>query len=409
VTLTIRRLASFVIALTAAVPAVWADSGSAQLISALTDYNVTAWSDKDGLPRGAIRALAQDPDGYLWIGTEYGLVRFDGARFLTWEALGHEPLPAAAVQTLRFTADGSLWIGFDDPVGMVRIKGAAIQTFTSADGLPKGGVQTIVADAAGALWAGHVSGLYRFSNDRWEREPSIPAGRVRKVHTGASGSVFAVLDQSVMARRPGATRFERVDTPERYVSGIHEDAGGRVWMADTFVGVMTDYSAGVKRVVVQGASGVGTSLLPDVTGGLWIATAGQGLWYARTPGPGKPLVVQTVTTLTGLSNDSVSVVLEDRDGNIWAGTADGLNRLRRHPFTTVDDLSAVMRSGPRRRMRSSGLGPEPMARGSRRRCWHRPGPCTPMVAGTSGLLPTTACGVTHTRRQASARPASRRP
>ena len=308
----------------------------------LTDYNVTAWGDRDGLPRGAIRALAQDGAGYLWIGTEYALVRFDGVRFLTWESLGHTPLPRAAVQTLRVSRDGSLWVGLDHPSGLARLQGDTVQTFRPADGLPAGPVQSIVEDSTGVIWAATTNGLFAFANGRWEREPSVPAGRVRKLHAGRSGAVFAVLDQSVVARRPGASRFEHINTPERYVSGLHEDRSGHVWMADTFVGVMTDYSTGVLRLEVQGGSGVGTSVLPDRAAGLWIATAGQGLWYARSPKPDAPLVVETVTSLTGLSNDVVNAVLQDRDGNIWAGTADGLNRLRRHPFPTIPGLNGAV-------------------------------------------------------------------
>ena len=79
----------------------------------------------------------------------------------------------------------------------------------------------------------------------------------------------------------------------------------------------------------------------DRSGGLWIGTSGQGLWYSRDPQTTGDLQVETVTTLTGLSNDIVNSLIEDRDGNIWVGTADGLNRLRRHPFTSITNFGAV--------------------------------------------------------------------
>ena len=82
------------------------------LHNVLSDYSVTSWSKKDGLPSGTIWALAQDADGYLWIGADFGLIRFDGVRFVAWEALGHSRLPQLSVQVLAVSKDGSLWAGY---------------------------------------------------------------------------------------------------------------------------------------------------------------------------------------------------------------------------------------------------------------------------------------------------------
>src|SRR6478752_8569316 len=91
------------------------------LHNVLSDYSVTSWSKKDGLPAGTIWALAQDNDGYLWIGADFGLVRFDGVRFVPWDSNGHTPLPQAAVQALHVSRDGSLWVGFSGDGGLGRI------------------------------------------------------------------------------------------------------------------------------------------------------------------------------------------------------------------------------------------------------------------------------------------------
>src|SRR5579872_3567604 len=103
----LRALAVSALLAVLAIPAAATD-----LHNVLADYSITSWSKKDGLPPGTIWALAQDDDGYLWIGADFGLVRFDGVRFVPWDAIGHAPLPKFPVQALRASRDGSLWVGF---------------------------------------------------------------------------------------------------------------------------------------------------------------------------------------------------------------------------------------------------------------------------------------------------------
>src|ERR1043166_838201 len=73
-------------------------SAGLDLKDVLTDYLVTSWSVRNGLPSNGVWALAQDPVGYLWVGTDGGLIRFDGVRFVTWDAISDTPLPKASVK-----------------------------------------------------------------------------------------------------------------------------------------------------------------------------------------------------------------------------------------------------------------------------------------------------------------------
>src|SRR5829696_4411723 len=99
----------------------------------LTDYTFTSLSRKDGLV-GPVWAIAQDANGFLWLGTDTGLLRFDGVRFVSWEGLGGQALPRLPVRALSVTPAGTLWLGFGAGGGLARIDNRAVTTFVAADG-----------------------------------------------------------------------------------------------------------------------------------------------------------------------------------------------------------------------------------------------------------------------------------
>src|SRR5262245_26968335 len=97
-------------ALALALVAAWVPQARAtDLRDVLTGYTLTSWNQKDDLPAGLVYALVQDAEGYLWVGCDGGLYRFDGARFTAWETLSGSPLPHQIVRALRIDREGSLW------------------------------------------------------------------------------------------------------------------------------------------------------------------------------------------------------------------------------------------------------------------------------------------------------------
>src|SRR5580765_582830 len=105
-------------------------SNAADLDNLLNGYSLTSWNDGDGRPLGSVYAISQDNDGYLWIGTDAGLFRFDGSRFTAWEVMSETPLPASAVTALSVSSDGSLWAGLADGAGVHRIHDGQVQART---------------------------------------------------------------------------------------------------------------------------------------------------------------------------------------------------------------------------------------------------------------------------------------
>src|SRR6267143_4397340 len=110
----------------------------------ISQFTHTSWTAKDGLP-GPVRAIAQTPDGYLWLGTEAGLYRFDGLRFAAFETSGRTHPHGAAVLSLCAARDRSLWMGFGSG-GIGHLRDGRVTHFGAGEGVPRGAILSIVED-----------------------------------------------------------------------------------------------------------------------------------------------------------------------------------------------------------------------------------------------------------------------
>src|ERR1039458_1813890 len=147
-----------------------------------TQYTRNVWTQAQGLPQDTIRAIAQTPDGYLWLGTREGLARFDGYDFSS-SGKKDGALPSSTVTALAPGRDGSLWIGTLEGLSLYR--NDRFRIFTAADGLPVRPVNSIVEDHAGALWIASDGRLIRFDNGKvtlFSRESVAPVEAVQVVY-----------------------------------------------------------------------------------------------------------------------------------------------------------------------------------------------------------------------------------
>jgi signal transduction histidine kinase/ligand-binding sensor domain-containing protein len=309
----------------------------------LADYTLTSWSRKDGLT-GPVWAIAQDKDGFLWLGSDEGLMRFDGVRFAPWDTLGGESLPQAPIRALHVSRDGSLWAGLGGTGGIARIQHNTLRVYHTAT-RAIGVITAITEDRARTMWAAGNTGLFRLNDDRWERlgpEQGLPDGPAISVYVDSSGTLW-VSTAIGLFWRPEATeeRFQQIETsvdPLRALS-LSEDSTGRIWTSDPLVGFRTLGDRGAPPIGAE--AGRGYRLVHDREGNLWVATIGQGLWRVRhTDNPLRPIIEKT-TVFSGLSSDAVRSVFEDRDGNIWGGTTEGIDRLVPHRVTPWTGLGLV--------------------------------------------------------------------
>jgi signal transduction histidine kinase/ligand-binding sensor domain-containing protein len=332
------RHSAFLLAATFALISVQ-DIRGADLGRLLVDYTLTSWAQKDGMPSSVVRAIAQDSEGYLWLGTDAGPVRFDGARFSDWEAVGTSPLRKESVRALCAAADGSLWFGFGGRGGVARLRDGQVRNYGPTEGIPEGPMTLLFDDPAGTMWAGNDSGLYKFAGDRWE--PSgrgLPSGAVFSAYVDKSGDFLVGTASGVFRRPTGRDAFERLDPFADAVRDMVTDGAGTLWITDSTAGLRNLHESRARQLH---ESGRGNRLLLDSQGNLWVGTGGQGLWRIQFDRKTGDPIVQKTTALAGFSDDGVVSLFQDAEGNVWAGTLDGLNRLTPHKMTPVTDLGVV--------------------------------------------------------------------
>jgi len=324
-----------VIGLAAGAPPAQAETTS----GSLDDFNLTSWTEANGLPPGRIRDLIQDAAGYLWIASDSGLVRFDGLSFELWNARFTPAIPSGPAGALVSTADGSLWIGLSGKTPVGRIHDGQLTLFGAREGLAPGYTRSLVQDHAGVMWAATSSGLYRFESRRWHRaglSEGLPEGATLAVFEDSGRRLWVGTTSAIYRRAAPGHPFKRVDVvnvSSNLWQNFSEDTHGRVFTSDFTKGFRIPGGEGP----VSARRGWGATLLHDRRGDFWVGTLGQGLWRLRRDGESERSW-RSATVSEGLISNAVQSMYEDRDGNIWLGTLAGLQRLSPHRVTPIRDL-----------------------------------------------------------------------
>ena len=282
------------------------------------EYAHAAWTDfGDPLQPAGVYAIAQDHQGYLWLGLLNGLVRFDGTQFVRWEALGRPTLPERSVTALTADRGGALWIGYGNLGGISRFQDGAIQHFTAQDGVPAGAIRTLVVSPDGEVWAAGYGGIARFSGGRWEavrNDHDEPIGPVQFVHQDDEGTVWIATPEQRYRRRPGGHSIETLPA----------DTTSAAFFGPRIAAVLS--RAGQALTLASSNPTMPPHALMDGHGRLWAATESA----LRIVDPGQPQhdAVTTLTTRDGLSSSRVNTLFRDAAGQIWIGTPAGLDLFR---------------------------------------------------------------------------------
>jgi len=304
----------------------------------LSEYTHTVWTHKDGIPSAFIYALVQTTDGYLWLATTDGLVRFDGVRFVHWRPkTGHTEL-LGVVRSLCAAQDGSLWIGTGS--GLVgHIHGDDLTTFSVG-----AQVEAILENRDGTLWVSTANHLLRFSTATQEPTGTaivLPGTLLSGPLQDRNGSIWFTTQNRVLRLDAGNAQ----GSPLEVAKGkfwISRDTNGEVWLTT---------SNGSTRPVKEGQIiGPDTerrnldinTVVRDSHGDTWIGTLGEGLARLRA-GLRDGVKLETYSESDGLSAARVWCFLEDREHNIWVGTQNGLNRFRDEKIATLTRREGLLR------------------------------------------------------------------
>jgi ligand-binding sensor domain-containing protein/signal transduction histidine kinase len=319
----------------------------------------TSWTTREGLSDDFVRALAEDAQGRIWVGTDNGLLRFNGDHFARVD--GANGIPSLAVHAIYADHEGNLWVGGSR---LIRINGGGVTEFTMSGEASQNRVKSIIETADGAIWVGTVSGLNRLAvgQKRFERVSGI-VGTVRVLRQTSDGVLWiGTIGQGAWQYRDG--KLTQITAPASLPSNtvlnffedgernfwigtqsgmlrltrslasivplpkandsdfgtIYQDRDGSFWIGSTRLyhlkdgTVSEEHLPGLENVHVR-------SVYRDRSGALWVGTDGDGL-YRIAQGHTAHL-----TTRDGLSNNFVRVMMQDRNGTMWMGADEGVNRI----------------------------------------------------------------------------------
>ncbi|GLQ91062.1 sensor histidine kinase [Dyella acidisoli] len=309
----------------------------------LDRYQHQAWTGKNGAPTG-VSSLAQTSDGYLWIGTDHGLYRFDGVHFKRFEGVQGALPPESSVYDLYASKDGGLWISYESgEIGF--LKDGHVAHYGAKAGLPKHGIiEGFAEDNRGAIWLYGLGYLYTRVGERWESmggDLGLKGRYATFLYIARDGAFWVGTGTGLFYRAANAKQFVPLEQ-EGYVSDIVPASDGSIWVAHLRGAIERWTTHAVMPVRAPGhiaTTSVG-QIKFDPQGGLWINGLGDGVRHVESNAIGQQMdlsalsaSIELFNSSNGLSGDYAWPLLIDREGNTWVGTGAGVDRFSRSNFT----------------------------------------------------------------------------
>lgn len=279
--------------------------------TALREYGYQSWQTDTGLPQNTVHAIVQGRDGFLWIATEGGLVRFDGVDFKVMTHARVPALPSDLVDDLMEDRDGDLWVSTSG--GLARLRGGQLEAIGAEIGIPATQVWRTFEDGRGRVWVLTAAGLFRMEQGRGVAVPlDEDLTENSTMAVGSEGSLWLGTEKGLLHGDSAGT-FAAVGTSGE-VLALGLDGNGAAWAALRTGLEMCEKSA-CRNVAVPGASAV-NALATDGAGRMWVGTD-AGLF--EEDGVGLRAYPQAM--------GRVDFLYRDRQGMLWAGTGQGLVRI----------------------------------------------------------------------------------
>jgi signal transduction histidine kinase/ligand-binding sensor domain-containing protein len=305
----------------------------------LEQYIHDRWTDEQGYPGGALNAFAQTPDGYLWLGAENGLVRFDGLTFRIFNHANTDGFPATAVLGLATDGEGSLWILLQSRE-LLRYRGGAFEPIAR-----EAGVTAMAPGMRHDLLLVRPEDSMRYVDRKFVRiAPALgyTSRLVISVAETSNGTVWmGTRDQGVFALRDGQA-FEPRGLPDRKVNCLLAVDADAVWIGtDRGLALWNGGEVTQSGAPAQLRTARVSAIARDHDSNVWVGTA-QGLMRMTPQGAFEQ------DRRNGEPADPVTALFDDREGNLWIGRRRGLERWRDRVFLTYSPPGAANpeNSGP---------------------------------------------------------------
>ncbi len=296
-------------------------SGSTKKID---QYVRQSWKTENGLPQNTITAITQTSDGFIWLGSKEGLIRFDGREFIEFNSKNTKALKSNEIWTLLTDSKGIMWIGTNGG-GLVRFQNGVFKNFSTKEGLADNAVWSLYEDRNGDIWAGTGGGgISILSNNHFrtiDTSDGLCGNYIWNITEDRSGTVWAGSDGNYISRitEDSIRTFSISDGyPGDYTMASLTDKSGNLWFGAAGSGVIrydgkTFKTYSLKNVITDD---IIWKIIQDKEGSLWIATDGGLLKYSNGS-------FDVFDEQDGLPGNSVSALYEDYEGNIWAGMRGG--------------------------------------------------------------------------------------
>ncbi len=301
-------------------------------------YNCLSWSRHNGLPVNNVYAIAQTKDGYLWLGTSIGLLRFDGVDFTLVGAPPASELRNTRVTCLSPAHDGGLWFGLEHSAyGLHDARGGWFMG-KNPHGDVDWDVRSLLEDKHGTLWIGgeYCSQIASGTTNLqllFADQPQAPF--VSAMFQDSKGRTWLGTSSQGLYywQNDKLNKLSDPATESRIIYALAEDRRGQLWVG-TQAGLLC-YGSDLQRVRGRFTGSEITCLLVDRNGILWIGTSGDGLIRYRNG---------TFTSLRkadGLASDFILALAEDQEGSLWIGTRDGMSQLTDVKFPTYSSADGI--------------------------------------------------------------------
>ena len=309
-------------------------------------YNIKVWDTDDGLPQNSVIAMTHHRDGYLWLGTLNGLVRFDGTGFTVFDEANTPGLPSGRIVSLLEDSHGDLWIG-TETAGAAVLHHGRVTSLDIGRGSSEGRLRSICEDSTGAVWLYTANGqlcrhregkidIWNLGGDSFATARSIVSDGPDRLLLGYDAHLALLHPTAVKSQ--ANLPIQQLTQPGKIDALLASRTGGfwllndgRIerWATNSVVRSLGGYPWGAAPV---------SSVCEDLQGNLLVGTLGAGLfWYDPD---GKPT---SVSTNNGLSHNYVLSLLVDRSGTLWVGTdGGGLNRIQRQIFETLPQTEGLV-------------------------------------------------------------------